>query len=217
MKKIIISSIILTLIAIVVIIISFRDLNREHVCIILNLTKKKVDRNSFCESDEIHLNGFNDSRMKVEKGRKFKWMIADNGSASCFFGTYSLSKEIGEKADMSDELKIGDSNVHDIEKPIFPDIKPDIVVLALKVEGDPESLEEEIEEIFLHFQTDFRQPDLFYIYGTKIPDKIKLFKDIEINYLSNLPELLITDLTIIRSDDKKLYLKNNGTKRVQVK
>jgi len=217
MKKVITALLITILIAVILILVSIDGLKREHRCLVFNLTDKDIDDGSFCDGKEIKLNGFEDSRFKNEKGSKFKWMIVEKNSVNCFFGLYSLTSEKQPEKENPDEFKLQDSNVNDIEKPSFPDVKADIVAVILKIDGNSESIEEAVEEIFLHFQTDFRQPAVFYIYGTKIPDRIKLLDKTEIIYIHNSPEILITDFSVIRSGDKDLYLKNNGTKRVTVK
>lgn len=217
MKKVIIASLITILIAVILIFTGVDGLNSEHRCLVFNLTNKDIESGSFCDGEEIKLDGFDDSRFKSEKDSNFKWMTVEKNSVNCFFGLYSLTGDAQPDTDKQDELKLQDSNVHDIEKPSFPDVKADIVVIILKIDGNSETIEEEVEEIFLHFQTDFRQPAVFYIYGAKIPDRIKLLEKTEIVYIYNRPEIFITDLSIIISDEKNIHLKNNGTKRVVIK
>ena len=217
MKKVIIASLITILIATILILVNIDGLKSEHRCLVFNLTDKDINDGSFCDGEEIKLNGFEDSRFKSEKDSEFKWMVVQKDSVDCFFGLYSLTDDAQPDKEKPDELKLQYSNVHDIEKPSFPDVKADIVAVILKIDGNSESIEEAVEEIFLHFQTDFRQPAVFYIYGAKIPDRIKLLEKTEIIYIYNRPEILITDFSLIRSGDKDLYLKNNGTKRVTVK
>ena len=217
MKKVIIILIIIVLSVLILIFVSIDDLNRENICLILNFTERRVEKNLFCDGGNVQMKGFADKRFQGEKGSKFRWMNVEKGSVNYFFGLYTLTGKVESVQEKQDEIKLQDSNIHDIEKPSFPEINADIVAVILKIEGNSDVLEEEIEEIFLHFQTDFRQPDIFYVYGAKIPERIRLLNNAEIIYIYNKPEILITDLAIIRSGKKDLHLKNNGTKRVRVK
>ena len=217
MKKVISALIIIILSVLILVFVSIDDLNRKNVCLVLNFTEKKIEENFFCSGGKVQVKGFDDERFEGEKSSRFKWLNVRKDSVDYFFGLYTLTGKAKSVQEKQDEIKLQDSNVHDIEKPAFPDVNADIVAVIIRIEGSSETLEEEIEEIFLHFQTDFRQPDIFYVSGAKISERIKLLNNAEIVYIYNKPEVLITDLTIIRNDKKDLYLKNNGTKRVRVK
>ena len=219
MKKVITALIIILLTAVILILFSIDDLNRRKICLVFDISgsENKDLENSFCKDREVHVKGLGDKRFHGEKGSDFRWMSLDSGGVKCFFGLYSLTVENDTETDKQDDLKIHETSMHDIEKPSFPDVEADIVAVILKVEGNSELLEEKIEEVFLHFQSDFRQPDIFYIYGAKIPERINLLNNAEIIYLYNKPEIIVTDLTLIRSDTRELYLKNNGTKRIPLK
>ena len=84
------------------------------------------------------------------------------------------------------------------------------VAVILHVEENSENIKDDIEEVFLYFHTEFRRPDIFFIYGTygtEISNKIKFYENTEIVYIDSSAKLIVAEFSI-RSDGNDVLKKD---------